>query len=371
MISKALVIGAYQRKLEEIASYPEIDLTVIVPQAWKDVRGMLPLEPLYTQGYTLLADPIRFNGNFHLHTYPRLAQRMREVKPHIVHMDEEPYNLATSHAFSVSQKYGAQPLFFTWQNIARNYPPPFSWMEKRVLRQARYAIAGTEESAQVWRDKGYYGPLAVIPQFGVDPELFKSDGEPLSHSEFHIGYAGRLVEEKGLDLLIRAVARVPGKIRLSLAGDGPSRDDLIRLAGVHNIGGSVAVVGPFSSTQMPAFYHSLDVLVLPSLTRPNWKEQFGRVLIEAMACRVPVIGSDSGAIPGVIDSAGIIVPEGDVDALAAALTSLVEHPRLREQFAKAGRSRVLAHFTQAIIAAKTVQVYREMLAADSRDENTY
>jgi glycosyltransferase involved in cell wall biosynthesis len=362
MISKALVIGAYQRKLEEIAAHPDIALTVIVPEAWKDVRGMLHAERAYTKGYTLLADPIRFNGNFHLHFYPRLARRIREVRPHIVHMDEEPYNLATFQAFSVSRKSGAQPLFFTWQNIARSYPLPFSWMEKRVLFQARYAIAGTDESAKVWREKGYTGPLAVIPQFGVDPDLFKPEEAPRPRSEFHIGYAGRLVEEKGLDLLIRAVARVPGSPRLSFAGDGPARDDLRRLAGVHNIGGSVAIVEPLPSTQMPEFYHSLDALVLPSLTRPTWKEQFGRVLIEAMACGVPVIGSDSGAIPEVIGNAGIIVPEGEVEALAAALTSLVEHPRLAKQLAEAGRARVLDRFTQQMIADQTVRVYRDMIA---------
>ena len=69
------------------------------------------------------------------------------------------------------------------------------------------------------------------------------------------------------------------------------------------------------STEVPAVLRALDVLVLPSLTTPSWKEQFGRVLQEAMACAIPVVGSDSGEIPHVIGDAGLVTPEGDAAAL--------------------------------------------------------
>jgi len=360
MLSKALVVGSYQRKAELIAATPEVELTVVVPPMWKDTRGELALECAHTDGYQLAIEPMRFNGNFHLHYYPGLARCIAEVRPDIVHIDEEPYNYASYHAMRIAKRAGAKTLFFSWQNIYRKYPTPFSWMERAVLKSSDYAIAGTQEAAEVWRRKGYAGPMAVIPQFGVDPELFAAVVSPRQSEIFNIGYAGRLVEEKGLDILIRAMARVPGQTHLMLAGDGPQRGELQRLAGLHNIGGSVEVLSSIPSTEMPNFYHKLDAVILPSLTQPNWKEQFGRLLIEAMACGIPVIGSNSGAIPEVIGDAGIIVQEGDIDALRAALTSLVEHPRLRQQLAEAGRKRVLEHFTQAQIAAQTVDVYRKM-----------
>src|SRR5437667_191853 len=84
-----------------------------------------------------------------------------------------------------------------------------------------------------------------------------------------------------------AMARVPGATHVLIAGDGPQRNELLRFAGIHNIGGSVEIVGSIPSTQMPDFYRNLDVVVLPSRTRANWKEQFGRMLIEAMACGIP------------------------------------------------------------------------------------
>ena len=133
----------------------------------------------------------------------------------------------------------------------------------------------------------------------------------------------------------------------------------------HELGlvGRVAFAGKIPTAQMPEFYHRLDVLVLPSRTRPNWKEQFGRVLVEAMACGVPVIGSDSGEIPHVAGDAGLIFTEGQVDALRACLAKLVDKPELRANLGRQGRERVLAHYTQAQMADRTYQVYRSMLRA--------
>jgi glycosyltransferase involved in cell wall biosynthesis len=327
---------------------------------------MLRLERAYTRGYELLAAPIRFNGNFHLHYFPTLARRVAHFKPDIVHIDEEPYNLAAWHALRIARRNAAKSLFFSWQNIDRRYPMPFGLMERWVLSHIDYGLAGTAESAAVWRGKGYGGPLAVIPQFGVDPEIF-TPGSRHEGESFVIGYAGRLVPEKGLDLLIRAALGLPGKWLIRLAGDGPQRESLAGLAGILNIGGSVEFVGSLSSTAMPDFYRGLDALVLPARALPNWKEQFGRMLIEGMACGVPVIGARSGAIPEVIGEAGLTFAEEDVDGLRACLISLIEHPRLREQLAVSGRERVLAQYTQAQVAARTVEVYREMAGRQSKN----
>ena len=133
MVSKACLTGAYQRKLEEIARDPEVELAVIVPPSWKDAQGELRLEREYVDGYRLLVDPIVFNGRYHLHYYPRLRKRMDEIRPDILHIDEEPYNLATWHAWRLARRAGIKSLFFSWQNLERQYPFPFNWMEQAVL----------------------------------------------------------------------------------------------------------------------------------------------------------------------------------------------------------------------------------------------
>lgn len=359
MLSKACIVGIYQPKLEAIAGLG-VDLTVLAPPSWADERGLQRLERAHTRGYQLREIPIRFNGNFHLHHYPTLAREIRRCEPQIVHIDEEPYNLATWQALWHARRLGAKSLFFSWQNIQRAYPPPFNWGERYAIRNADYALAGTSAAAAVLRSKGYVGPLAVIPQFGTSPDLFQPAAS-FPERPFTIGYIGRIVPEKGLQVLLRAAAQLDGDWRLRLVGGGSAREEMDGLARSLGISGQTAFIGQLPSTDLPAEYHKLDALVLPSLTRPNWKEQFGRVLVEAMAGGVPVLASDSGAIPGVIGDAGLILPEGDVEALAAALRGLRDQPALRAELVEKGRARFLAHFTHERIAEATVAVYREML----------
>jgi len=110
------------------------------------------------------------------------------------------------------------------------------------------------------------------------------------------------------------------------------------------------------------------VLALPSRTRPNIKEQFGRVLVEAMSCETCVVGSDSGEIPNVIGDAGLIFREGDERELAHRLHQLMDAPAVRESLRHRGRQRVLDHFTYAKIATDTVDFYRRICSG--RDEAT-
>jgi glycosyltransferase involved in cell wall biosynthesis len=108
---------------------------------------------------------------------------------------------------------------------------------------------------------------------------------------------------------------------------------------------------------------ALDCLVLPSRTTARWKEQFGRVLVEAMACGVPVVGSSSGEIPRVIGDAGAVVPEGDAGALTRAVRALADDPAECAALGARGRARVLRDFTQEQIVADTLGFYRELLGA--------
>ena len=364
MLSKACIVGPYQRKLEELAALPGVDLTVVVPPYWREAGQTIPLAREHTSGYQLVVEPMALNGHFHLHFYPWLARQFRRVRPDVCHIDEEPYNLATFQALRLAQRTGARALFFTWQNLARRYPPPWSWVESYVLERSDYAIAGSREALGVLVQKGYSGPSAMIPQFGVDPEIYRpletADGTASSPG-FRVGYAGRLVEQKGVHLLLMALAALEGDWSLFVLGEGPKRAALVTLADELGISERVEFRKPIPSTRMPEFLNQLDVLVLPSVTRPNWKEQFGRVLVEAMACGIPVLGSDSGEIPHVIGEAGMTFPEGHVGELTRSLFRLRGDRRLRQELTEAGRRRVLEHFTQARVAAETYRVVSKMI----------
>lgn len=362
MISKACYVATYRRKLEELARLG-VELTLLVPPYWRFGRRRVPLEPGNDRGYRLVAQNPRFNGNAHLHFYPGLGRLIRELQPKLIHIDEEPYDLVTFLALRAAQRQGVKALFFTWQNIKRGFPLPFGLTESYVLEHANAAIAGGQEAAGVLRAKGFARPLYVIPQFGVDPEVFHPRDEARK-GPFTIGYAGRLVAEKGAGVLLEAAASLEKPWRLLLVGEGPQRPELAAQAQVLGVGERVEFRGGVPSEEMPQTMAEMDVLVLPSLTTPRWKEQFGRVLIEAMACGVPVVGSSSGEIPQVIGDAGVVFPEGEAPVLAEALERLMTDPQRRADLARKGRERVLHHYTQSRIAADTYDVYRMVLSED-------
>lgn len=365
LLSKACIVGAYQRKLEELARLQGTELTVLTPPSWRDSRGEQRLERVYVSGYELRETPLVLNGRFHLHHYPRLRAELEQIRPDLLHIDEEPYNLATRLAMGLARQMAIPACFFTWQNLQRRYPPPFSWWERYNFAHAAHAIAGNHAAAEVLRAKGYHKPLTVIPQFGIDPDLFAPPPSPPPASPFIIGYAGGFIPEKGIDTLLHACAQLHGDWQLRMVGSGMQLEALQALARQLNIAERVAWLPKLSSTQMPTFYHTLHALVLPSRTQRNWKEQFGRVLIEAMACGLAVVGSDSGEIPHVIADAGLIFAEGDAAALAAHLQDLQQDPRACTELGRRGRGRVLDQFTQAHIAAATYGVYGQMLNSRS------
>lgn len=361
MLSKACIMGAYQRKLEELAAIAGIDLLVAVPSHWRDERGVISLERVYTAGYRLETLPMALNGSFHLHFYPTLRRLLRRERPDIVHIDEEPYNFATFHANVLARRFGAKTLWFSWQNLQRRYPWPFSAMETYNLRHADYALMGSQTAATVWEQKGYRGPRAVVPQFGVDPDIFAPPSAPRRFSPVHLAYVGRLVPEKGVDLFVEALHGLEGDWYATILGSGPEQERLMAQVQTAGIGERVSFHTPIPSSAMPGFYQTVDVLVLPSRTRSNWMEQFGRVLIEAMACGAVVVGAATGEIPAVIGDAGMVFPEADVVTLRDQLARLVTDSSLRTMLAAAGRGRILAQFTQRRIAADTACVYQAMV----------
>ncbi len=368
MLSKALVVGAYQRKAEELARLPDMHLTVAVPPYWREGAHRLELERAYTGGYELTVLPMVLNGHYHVHVYRGLGALLDRVRPEVLHIDEEQYNLATYQAMRAAVRRKVPALFFTWQNIDQRYPPPFSWLERYNFRHAAHALAGSADAAGVLRAKGYGGPLTVIPQFGVDPLLFAPGAAHSSgavrppDAPFTVGFVGRLIAAKGLLVLIEALAGLGGDWTLRVVGTGEARDEAAALAQRRGIAERVDFLGQQPSTAMPEVLRSFDVLAGPSLTTPRWKEQFGRMLVEAMACGVPVVGSDSGEIPNVIGDAGLVVPEGDSTALRDAIASLRGDPARRQALAAQGRARVLDLFTQEAIARRTYAVYEQCLS---------
>ena len=362
-ISKPYVAATYRDKLALLEQAPDLTIGLICPTSWAGQA----FEDDESRFWTRRLE-IAFDGRNHFHLYKGLGKAVAAFAPDVVNVEEEHYSAVTWQAFRSARAVGARCVFYTWQNIEKRYPPPFSFIERYVFDHASVGVAGNAEAAEILRHKGYRGPVPVIPQMGVDVDRFAPASESraeakaaagLDPSTFWLAYVGRLVEEKGIQDLITAMSALDpaAAVRLAIAGAGPYASHLEEMA-ERRAPGRVTFTGSLPSTQVPGLLQAVDVVCLPSRTRANWKEQFGRVLVEAMAAEAIVLASDAGEIPNVVGDAGIIHREGDTGEIVAAIRRLHGDPDLRNELRERGRRRVRERYTNVVVADAFADAFR-------------
>ena len=196
--------------------------------------------------------------------------------------------------------------------------------------------------------------------YGIDASVFTpAEGMKAGGEELTIGYLGRLVPEKGVDLLVRACATLPANVRLRIAGRGPMRDALGSLAVQAGIGERVRITDAVPYADVPAFLRGLDILALPSRPSTIWMEQFGRVLIEAMACGVPVIVSHTSSLPEVVGQAGLMIDPYQPDELYRALREILRDPVLLASLIREGKTQA-SGFSWSTTADRTCSLFSSL-----------
>jgi glycosyltransferase involved in cell wall biosynthesis len=311
------------------------DVTLIIPHRWKSVLGgRLDPEP-EPVGSPLKLVVRRRMGKSHsnLFFFIRGITDLLGPAKTAIYVDQDPAGLCAYQVARVAQRPDVGLVILSIQNILKRYPFPFNLMQQYVFRRASSALAVSRECETTIIERGFHGPIDIF-NFGYDllppDEARRNDlRSKFGITGFAVGYVGRFVEEKGIDVLLRAIARVPEATGF-IAGDGPLSAPLALLASELGIADRVSFCGPLAPSDAMDVIAALDVCVLPSRTRQNWKEQFGRVLVEAMAQGVPVIGSSSGAIPETMGDAGIVFEEDAVEELAAAIRSTLQPSRRAE-----------------------------------------
>lgn len=361
-----------RERYDALALDDDLHLTVLAPKRWSAALPRpLDIEPSDNPRYRLIAANAWCRRHAAFHFYPRLFGILSRLRPDLIDLYEEPYALIAWLVAWWRNQFapGCRLVFTACQNISKRYPPPFRWMERYVLDSNDAAMGLNREAVEVFRAKGFDGPFEVVPT-GIDPARFRRvDASQLRHrlglTGPTVGYLGRLVEEKGVATLLDAAAVEGADYQLLIIGDGPDKSVLQEQAEHRKIAGRVVWADSIGSSDVAAYLSCMDVLVLPSLTRPHWKEQLGRVLIEAMACEVAVAGSNSGAIPDVIADAGVIFEEGSAKALRDALDHLIRDAEFRRDLAARGRRRAESEFSWEGIARRTRQVWQQALLRPS------
>ncbi len=306
---------------------------------------------------------------------PRPIWRAMAAEWDVIDIHEEPFALATAEILLLRalRRSRTPVVLYTAQNLPKRYPVPFRWLERWALHTAGGISACNADAAAIVVEKGFAGRPRVIP-LGIDPSAFgpaatADPPEPPSHSDsaegspssIVVGFLGRLVPEKGVRILLEAVAR-DSRLRARIVGSGPLASELPRYAASLGVSDRVEVLSAISSDDITGFYRSIDVLAVPSLPTRRWTEQFGRVAVEAMAAGVPVVCSAAGALPEVVGDAGIVVPHGDARSLASALVAAAG-PR-RSELRAAGLEHA-RRFSWDAVAADYVDLYASIMHSPS------
>ncbi len=364
VISHTYVERENRKKLHAISG-PDVDLTLFAPVTWSegDLTRRWRLKHEVEEGVTIR--PVRVTR---MHRSPAAAwwhfgplmDVLTTGKIDLLHMEEEPWSLCAIRAVRLARRFRVPTTLFTWQNLPQHPRWPLSALRRATLDRIDGWVAGNRAAADLLARVDDRKPMIVLPQLGVG---VPTTGITSHQSEIlRVGYVGRLVVAKGIADLLDALALIPStqNWRCVIVGAGPARASLETKTDSLGIRDRVEFRGAVAHDAVADVWRTLDVLVLPSRTTPEWVEQFGHVLIEAMANGIAVVGSSSGAIPEVIGDSGVVFPEGDHHALARALTRLASDPaeltaRKTAALARAGT------FTHDRIAASLVGFWQTIL----------
>ncbi len=373
IVGQSYIGNESRKKLACLAQSPEVSVSLVVPSIWEhDSFGRYEYQPdPIDAGFSVYPIPIRQNGRVFAFSYALspLLQVIRKTQPDILQVEQEPGSVALFEV-GILAKLGRRSKLvgFAWENLDYKQLALRHYLEKIELPWLDYLMVGSTASGEVFRQKGYRGPIAVLPNVGVDPQHFAPQAVPKLkqalelEGHFVIGFVGRLVKEKGCDDLIRALAQLPDDSCLLLVGDGSMRAELAELGRQLRVSDRIIFQGAVPHSQVAQYLNCMDCLVLPSHTLPRrWREQFGLVLVQAMSCSIPVVGSNSGAIPEVIGNAGLIFAEGDTNTLRDCLVRLHSDLQFRADVGTKGRARVMERYTNQRIAEKTLAIYRELM----------
>lgn len=366
-IGHSYAVGVNRRLAHELAIAGDWDVTAVAPARFHGDFGWHVTTPEPDERCSLIPVPAYFTRPVHLMLYGKALFELLRQPWDLVHCWEEPY-IAAAGQIAARTPARVPLVFATFQNIDKQYPPPFSWLERRTLDRADGLVAFGRTTLDVMINRGFPRTRTCMIPPGVDTARFAPDAAARGRVRAQLGWSddvpvvgflGRFVREKGLKLLLEVLDRQSVPWRALLVGSGPLEADL-RSWG-RRYGGRVVVETAVQHDDVPQWLSAMDVLAAPSQTTSKWREQFGRMLIEAFACGVPVVASDSGEIPHVVGDAGVLVAERNATAWTSALARLLQDAALRRDLSVRGRQRALTTYDWPIVARQHTRFFKQII----------
>jgi glycosyltransferase involved in cell wall biosynthesis len=345
--------------------YPEVEVTVLFPHTWPDT--MFTLKGMASQpraNCSFIPFKAFFIGNeVRYGYYPfALCKLLKKFQPDCIYVEQGDNAFSYFQIITLAKIFvpRARCAFFTWVNWEHQWSRKYRLLWSPIEKFNRYfssgAVAGNHDAKELLLKKGFKREILVAPQLGVAV----SDVVIKKQNTKKIFFVGRLTAEKGVFHLLHSFLNLSKDFplyELHFVGSGPCESLLKEIAQKNQ---RVFFHGSVGHYQVFEYLSEAAIFVLPSYDIPTWREQFGHVLIEAMALKVPVIGTDGGEIAHVIGDAGLVARQNDVDSLEHCLRTLMADEKLQEKFGQMGYNRVQSNFSHQMIAQKTYEFLKQL-----------
>lgn len=329
VVSHSSVVSEYQADLKELSSMGH-EVVLITPSVYKEGgRSTVASTLTNTIKHHRLKTFLGSQGKQHFHFYlniMKICRIMKTVEPDVIYLYEEPNSIVTVQMLMIKKilKLNAKTIVWTACNTKRNYKEMFKFFDIRrwlfdfnikVSSQlANAAISISNDSAEVLVFKKWTKPIYISPTHFIDENIFHLP-EHRNNRIVKLGVIGRLQYQKGFDLVISALSEIDKAFVLDIYGEGEDEKKLKSMALRKGIYNKCNWHGNIPYCDMPEVFKELDVLIVPSREVEHLKEQFGRVVIEAMASGVNVITSDSGYLPKISRELGLVFKQNDSEML--------------------------------------------------------
>ncbi len=290
----------------------------------------------------------------------RLRAAVRDVGPALLHIVGDPGTPTALAGAAAGRDLKVPYVLVATSSIGAAHGLTARWQADRA-REGAAALAGTVHSALDHLLLGARDarPVAVLPTGGLDiPVVWQPRSDP---EGIVFGVIGRLVAERGIDLILDALAATYGEWRLQIVGTGPLQEALEAQAQKLGLSSRVEWLGAMPRERLPEFWSGIDVVLAPSRSTPTWVEPSGRLILDAMARGIAPVVSRCGALPDVVGDGGLIIDEGDAAALKRVVESLVAEPWRCRAVGAAARQRVLERYSDGAVAERMATLWRRVL----------
>lgn len=376
VVDHSFVETVQRKRWRLLAERHDVDVTLLVPRVWYSdwIREELEFRPDRIEEGNYEVRPLRTTSKRDWMKYFFISHDMgfRSVNPDLVHVQYAPMALIHHQALLCKQVWGSDTkyTFFTMNALGvprERLDQRLRW--QHLKRGADAALGHYPGCRDSLREAGFDKPIYLQTSYGVDEDLFAPDEAARAETraelgfedDFVIGFVGRLESDKGLDDLLGAVPLEGVDWSLLLIGDGDMREETERVIRRNGWEDRVEMTGYVPQEEVPRYMRAMDCYVLGSKTRDYWIDTFPRTIVQAMACEVPVIGSDSGALPFQVRDAGLIYPEGDINELRERLHQLADDADLRAELAERGRAQAVDRFGQRTLADGFYEIARQVI----------